>query len=152
MIRSIQISLATALIASALVGCAAPAGNARLEGTIVVDRAHDVHHGAPIRLAFRASDPEVSCRSDLCGAWQPVERCTVGPDEDVTKLRVVLGHDLHSFSACTGDLNPEHTLEVVAFIDLAGDGELSEAEPRSVHRVSRSSAKAEGLELRIGQL
>ena len=111
-----------------------------------------MHHGAPIRLAFRASDPEAPCQRDACRAWQPVERCTVGPDEDVTKLRVVLGHDLHSFSACTGDVDPEHELEVVAFIDLDGDGEPSESEPRSVHRLPQTTAKSDALELRIGQL
>jgi len=143
----------TALVASAsLVGCAAPAANAHLEGTVIVDPAYDVHHGAPIRLAFRAQDPEEPCQTEACRAWHPVERCTVGRDEDVTRLRVVLGHDLHSFSACTGDVRPDDELEIVAFIDLDEDGELGPSEPRSIHRVRKQSAQVDGLELRIGQL
>jgi hypothetical protein len=140
-----------ALAASQLIACATPAQNTKLEGTIVVDRVHDVYHGAPIRLAFRAEDPEDPCERSACRAWTPVERCTVG-DDDVTRLRVVLGHDLHDFSACTGDIDPDHQLELLAYIDLDGDGRLSEGEPRGTHRLLERSAKSDALELRIGQL
>jgi hypothetical protein len=150
--RVITRSLIALAAAAQLVGCATPAQNTRLEGTVVVDRMHDLHHGAPIRVAFRATNPEEPCAQAACRAWKPVERCTVGVERDVKHLEVVLGTYSHDFSACTGALPANHVIDVLAFIDLNDDGELGDGEPHAVRTFEGAAPKTAAVELHINRL
>jgi hypothetical protein len=113
--------------------------NAHVRGTVVVDQKHDRYHGAPIRIAFHTqeADTKTPCHdnwSDCLSAsvWTDLESCSVKAAKDATKLRITVGESEHGFDACTGTIAPGTTVDVVAFIDLDDDGELSDGEPHGV--------------------
>ena len=157
--RSVHHTTAIVLMCAALPACTTLLDNTRLRGDVTVDQTHDRFHGAPIRVAFRTrAEGEKQCQDDLSAClrgargkarWDELQSCSVKTAKQASDMRITIGANQHHFEACTGAIDADRDVEVLAFIDLDDDGALSPGEPYGLRSAGKAAPKLAPLTVAI---
>lgn len=112
-----------------------------LEGTVTLaPDVHQAHQGGKLRLSYRAvNDPGDTCQGDwaACVArakeWTPLVPC--GGSKNKVPVEIPIGDSAAApFNACTRIVGVTYLADVVAYIDVNGNGALDAGEPWGVFK------------------